>query len=105
MPPEIRNLNETIEKFRGKIKFVAEHLQHPRKIQIAGWTANVSSEDLNCSAKICISSGSSNALPENRKVQRRNKQFGGRTRTSPGKLHCSAENPDRRRKTKSSAGK
>ena len=52
VPPEIRNRNGTIEKFRGKIKFVAENLQRPRKIQIAGWRANLSGENLNFRLKI-----------------------------------------------------
>jgi len=52
VPPEIPNRNGTIEKFRGKIDFAAEGLQLPRKIQIAGWRANVSGEDLNFRANI-----------------------------------------------------
>jgi len=41
-----------IEKFSGKIKFVAENLQRQRKIQISGWRANLSGEVLNFRAKI-----------------------------------------------------
>jgi len=41
-----------IEKFSWKIKFVAENLQLPLKIQIVGWRASVSGEDLNFRAKI-----------------------------------------------------
>jgi len=52
VPPEIRNDSGTIEKFRGKIKFVAENLQLPLKIQISGWRANLSGENLNFRAKI-----------------------------------------------------
>jgi len=52
VPPEIRNRNGTIEKFRGKIEFVGENLRRPRKIQVAGWRANVFGEDLNFRAKI-----------------------------------------------------
>jgi hypothetical protein len=52
VPPETRNLSGTIQKFSGKTKFVAENLQHPRKIQICGWSANLSGEDLNFRAKI-----------------------------------------------------
>jgi len=52
VPPEIRNRSRTIEKLRGKIKFVAENLRRPLKIQIAGWSANLSGKDLNCRAKI-----------------------------------------------------
>jgi hypothetical protein len=51
-PPEIRNCSRRIEKFSGKIKFVAENLQRQRKIQIFGWSANASGDDLNFSAKI-----------------------------------------------------
>jgi hypothetical protein len=51
VPPEIRNFNRTIEKFRGKIKFVAENLKLPRKIQIFGWRANAAGEDLNFRVK------------------------------------------------------
>jgi hypothetical protein len=64
VPPEIRNRRRTIEKFSGKIEFVAENLQRPRKIRIAGWRANVSGEDLNFRAKILGFSGSSKALRE-----------------------------------------
>jgi hypothetical protein len=52
VPPEIRNGKGTIEKLRGKIKFAAETWRRSRKIQIAGWRANPSGEDLNCRAKI-----------------------------------------------------
>jgi hypothetical protein len=52
VPTEIRNRNGTIEKFRRKIEFAGEHLRRPRKIQIAGWRANISGEDLNCHGNI-----------------------------------------------------
>jgi hypothetical protein len=41
-----------IEKFSGKIKFLAENLQRQRKIRIFGWSPNVSGEDLNFRTKI-----------------------------------------------------
>jgi hypothetical protein len=52
VPLEIRNRSGTIEKFSGKIKFVAENLQLLLNIQISSRTANVHGEDLNFRAKI-----------------------------------------------------
>jgi hypothetical protein len=52
VPPKIRNGSGRIEKLRGKINFVAENLKLPGKIQIGGWRANGSGEDLNCRATI-----------------------------------------------------
>jgi hypothetical protein len=52
VPPELSKPQRKIEKFSGKIKFVAENLQHPRKIQIVGWRANLSGENLNFRARI-----------------------------------------------------
>jgi hypothetical protein len=45
VPLEIRNRGATIEKFRGKINFVAGNRRRPPKIQIAGWRMDVSGED------------------------------------------------------------
>jgi hypothetical protein len=48
----MRNCRRKKKKFSGKIKFAAENLKLPLKIQIAGWRANVSAENLNFRAKI-----------------------------------------------------
>jgi hypothetical protein len=44
-------LQRKIEKFSGKINFVAENLKLPLKIQIASWRATSPAEDLNFRAK------------------------------------------------------
>jgi hypothetical protein len=68
VPPEIRHRRRRIEKLRRKFKLSL-------KIPIAGRTANFPDEDLYFRAHIQFFSGTSTALPENSRVQRKKKKF------------------------------
>jgi len=75
----------------------------PLKIQILGWSANISGEDLNFRAKIRFFSGSSEPPAKKEKVPRKNKKFRWKIAMFSRKSRTSAKNVVVGRKIKTPA--
>jgi hypothetical protein len=97
VPPEIRNRHRKIEKTPWKIKLSLEIRRICGKFKLsAGARTSL--------AKICISARTFNFSGERRPRFPKIEKFSEKSNRSTGIMQCSAENPDRRRKTKWSAG-